>query len=86
MTIYCPIFEKDENRLIVTTPEFVGEDEEQAKRIGWGAMLVECVILNMEYTGEIFDLESEVPHIPANLGDVPVAILSGPLFDTLAQS
>ena len=78
---YCPIFEKDNNRLIVVTEEFVGKDEEQAKQIGWGAMLVECILLNMKYTGDIINIDGEIPHVVADLGGVPVAILSGPVFD-----
>ena len=78
---YCPVFEKDGNRLIVRTEEFVGKDEEQARHIGWGAMLVECIILGMEYTGDIIDIESDILHVPCDLGGVPVAILSGPVFD-----
>ena len=81
MTQYCPVFEKDGNRLIVRTEEFVGKDEEQAKHIGWGAMLVECILLKMKYTGDIISIDGEIPHVAADLGSVPVAILSGPVFD-----
>ena len=78
---YCPVYEKDGNRLIVVTKEFVGKDEEQAKHIGWGSMLVECILLGMKYTGDIITIDVEVPHISADLGGVPVAIVSGPVFD-----
>jgi len=80
-TRYCPIFEKDNNRLIVVTEEFVGEDEEQARHIGWGSMLVECILMGMKYTGDILNIDGEIPHIAADLGGVPIAILSGPVFD-----
>ena len=78
---YCPVYEKEGNRLIVVTEEFVGKDEEQAKHIGWGSMLVECILMEMKYTGDIINIDGEIPHIAANLGGVPVAILSGPAFD-----
>ena len=81
MTQYCPVYEKDGNRLIVVTEEFVGKDEEQAKQIGWGSMLVECILMKMKYTGDIINIDGEIPHIAADLGGVPVAILSGPVFD-----
>ena len=80
-TRYCPVFEKDNNRLIVVTEGFVGKDEEQARHIGWGAMLVECILMGMKYTGDILNIDGEIPHISADLGGVPVAILSGPVFD-----
>lgn len=83
---YCPVYEKEGNRLIVVTEEFVGNDEEQAKQIGWGSMLVECILLGMKYTGDIINIDGEIPHISANLGGVPVAIFSGPVFDEHEQS
>ena len=78
---YCPVYEKNGNRLIIVTEEFVGKDEEQAKHIGWGSMLVECIILKMKYTGDIINIDGDLPHVAADLGGVPVAILSGPAFD-----
>ena len=77
----APIFEKDENRFFVELVDFLGDDHEDAMKIGWGASLVECIVLSMKFTGETMEIPEELPHISANLGGFPVALISGPQFD-----
>lgn len=76
-----PIFDKDGNKLFVRSQDFMGDDHEHAMKIGWGASLVECIILGMKFTGDTMEIPEELPHIPADLGGFPVAIISGPQFD-----
>jgi len=80
--VFVPIFKKDGNRFFILIEEFVGKDELEATQIGLGAMLVECVICRMSFTGEVQEINlKNTPHALAQLGPLPVAIVSGPAFD-----
>jgi len=53
----------------------------QALAIAIGTITLECIICRM-----VFDCieeidPSNVPHVPAVIGDMHVAVVSGPLFD-----
>ena len=81
-TRYCPIYEKDGHRLIVTTAAFCGASHEEATYIALGSMLVECILLGLTYTGEVLELiDGLQEHVPANVGGMPVALIGGPAFD-----
>jgi len=80
-----PLYEKEGNRFFVLTEDFVGKDEEEARHIGLGSMLVECIFLDMKYTGAVMQLAEEVPHRKAKVGTTPVAIVSGPLFEEVGD-
>ena len=79
---FVPIFEtKDGNRLFVCLNDFVGTDEDDAWKIAVGASLVECILWGIRPTWKSVDVTEGIPHRKADLGGVPVAIISGPLFD-----
>jgi len=81
VTDWCPIYEKDGNELIVLSPDFRADNEETAKQIGLGSMLVECIVWGMKYL-RVQGINRELfPHVKAQLNRCPVAIISGPLFD-----
>jgi len=84
--MFAPIYEKDGNELFLPIEGFFADDEETARRIGWGSMLVECVLMRMNYTGKIlsFDPHNQ-PHVAAKVGGTPVAIIAGPLFESECQ-
>lgn len=46
---YAPVFTKDGNRLIVTIPDFIADDEDKAWEIGMGAMFVEGILYGFKY-------------------------------------
>ena len=80
--MFVPIFEKEGNKFFVLTEEFVGKDELEARQIALGAMLMECIICGMTYTKEVQEIDPEnTPHVKAQLGPLPTAIISGPLFE-----
>jgi hypothetical protein len=79
---FVPIYEKNGNRFFVLTEDFVGTTEQEAREIGLGSMLVECIFWGMTYTKEILEMDtSHCPHVEATLGNVPVGVIAGPLFD-----
>lgn len=86
MPSYVPIFEKDGNRLFVLCEDFRADNEYDARKIGWGAMLVECVVLGMKFTYEVIELPKIIPNRKAELGGYPVAIISGPMFDEVKET
>ena len=80
--MFVPIFEKEGNRFFILTEEFIGKDKLEATQIALGAMLVECIICGMTYTKEVQEIDPEnTPHVKAQLGPLPTAIISGPLFE-----
>jgi len=84
---WVPVFEKDGHELVVLTEDFAGKDAEEAHKIGWGGALVEGVILGMRFTTKVREVDvSNFPHRAAMLGGVPVALISGPLFDEAAPA
>ena len=79
--MFVPIFEKDGNKLFITTPDFIGTSETHADMIGLAASIVEGVLLDMKYIGTM-EIEPDLtPHRKAHVGNVPIAIISGPMFD-----
>ena len=82
MITFVPVFSKDSNQFFILTADFACDDKEAAYQTGLGAMLVECVLLGMEFTGKAIEIDTEnMPHVKANLSKIPVAIISGPLFE-----
>ncbi len=80
--MFVPVFEKDKNKLFICTEEFIGKTKEEAMSIGWGASLVECTLLEMNFINETKDIDPKnTPHRKAAIGNMPVAIISGPLFE-----
>ena len=55
--MHTPILEKDGQRFIVNTRDFVGKDKLEAMEIGIGRMIVECIIWGAKYTGEVLDIQ-----------------------------
>ena len=81
-SIFVPIFEKEGNKFFILTEEFIGKDKLEATQIGIGAMLVECIICGVTYISEVREIDPKnTPHLVAKLGPLPVAIISGPIFD-----
>ena len=80
---YCPVYKKDEDKFIIKLEDFVGKDHEEAMKIGWGSMLVECVLWNIDFTNQVIEVDPKnFLNAPGTLGDqVPVAFFEGPLFD-----
>ena len=81
-----PIFEKDGNRLFVLAESFLGQSKEEARKIGWGASLVEAVLMGMKYTGDVMPIDAPdgkfaMPHIQATLAGTTCCVIEGPLFD-----
>ena len=84
--MFVPIFEKDGNKFFIPAEDFVAEDSWDASKIGLGASLVECILLDMKYTGENMEIDPEnIPHRKAMLGSIAVAIIDGPLFETVKE-
>lgn len=84
--MFVPIFEKDNNRLFILTEEFTAQTRDDAMNIGWGSSLVEAVILQMKFTNEVQEINPRyTPHAKATIANIPVAIISGPLFDVLVK-
>jgi len=81
-----PIFEKDGNRLFVLAESFLGQSEEEARQIGLGASLVECVLMGMRFTGDVMSIDAPdgkfaIPHRRATLAGTTCCVIEGPLFD-----
>lgn len=78
--MHTPIFEKDQQRFLINARDFVGQDENEARHIGWGASLVECIMLGCKFTQDVLDLEQaeadQLQVTPASLGKCPIFILS----------
>ncbi|MBA7539994.1 hypothetical protein ES705_32283 [subsurface metagenome] len=81
MPRFCPVFEKDDNRFIVPYDDCTGETPNDALMIGWGMMLVECIIWGARFAGDILDVGEELPHLKAELSGAKVFLIGGPMFD-----
>lgn len=82
MSVFVPVFEKEGNRLFVCLEDFVGQTEDEALKIGYGAMLVEGILAGMKFTGKVKEIDpKETPHRKCEIIGMPVAIISGPLFN-----
>jgi hypothetical protein len=80
---FAPVFEKDGNQFLITHGEFVARTEEEALSLGTSAF--ECA-LDIRFTGEVLNIAEGITHRKAVLDtDMPVAIISGPLFDEVAE-
>ena len=83
---FGPVFTRDGNEFIIPARNFVADDEESARMIGLGAMLVECILFGMTWTHRVISVSGPLPHTVGRLvggGLVPleVAIIAGPMFD-----
>lgn len=86
MTRYFPVWEKQDNCFIFPYEDMAGDDETEATKIALGMMLVEAVLWNMTYTGTILDLaDKNLPHIKAKLAGLDIALVSGPLFNSVSK-
>jgi hypothetical protein len=84
--MFVPVFEKDGNRLLLCPGRFWVELEEEALRIGYGSVLVECILLGMKFIGEVIEVDpNNTKHVRASIDNVPVAIISGPSFDQVGE-
>lgn len=91
--IFVPIFEKDGNRFFILSPDFKASDEYEAMWIGWGSMLVECILLGMEFKGEVIEIDPHnTPHRTGKIivngnhdSPIEIAIISGKAFDEVHQ-
>ena len=79
--MWVPIYKKDGNEFFIREEEFAADEEWEATKIGFGSMLVECVLLGTKFVRVQEINEHNIPHVTANLADYPIAIISGPLFD-----
>ena len=52
--IYAPIFEQDGTKFIFLSQDMTADTAEEASQIGWGTAMVECILLNCGYHGEVF--------------------------------
>ena len=81
MSVFIPIYEKDDNKFFVIASQFVGKDRDEAMNIGWGSMLVECILLGMKFTNEIMEVDPDnLPHVKAGLGPYQIGVVEGPMF------
>jgi hypothetical protein len=80
VTGFAPVFEKDGNRFIFRLADGIGEDEEEAQKIGVGLAFVEGIFTGSKPTWESVNVEN-LRHLEGVLGGYPIALISGPLFD-----
>ena len=81
-TVYAPIFEQDGNKFFISHVDFVADTEDDAFKIGFGAMFVEGIVFNFKFNSEVRKIDIEhTPHLRARLSNFNVAILEGPMFD-----
>lgn len=81
MARFVPVFEQDGNQFFILTEEFLGQSEDEARKIAYGAMLVECIIMRMTFTKKVIEVPQKgIPHRKTDLLGVPVAIIAGPMF------
>jgi len=79
--MYAPIFRKDGNELFIMDADYLSAYYRGAQRIALSEMFVEGVFLGMEFVRvQEIDIDN-IPHVTATLSGVPVAIISGPIFD-----
>lgn len=80
-TTFVPIFEKDGNKLFLLYESFTANDEDHAFNIGFGAF-VEAFTYDMTFTERVLEVNiKNIPHIKAEIGNMSVAVISGPMFD-----
>lgn len=83
---FCPVYLKDGNELIVLLKSWTAPEEEDAYKIALGSMLVECILYGMKFK-EVRSIDvNNLRHYQTKLGDVPVAIISGPVFDQVVAA
>lgn len=79
---WAPVFEREGNRFIVLSSDFISNTREGAWQIGLGASLVELFLWQAKNVHEqVRIVDGEIPHFPATLGATRIALLSGPMFD-----
>lgn len=84
---WAPVFVQGDNEFVIPAHLYTANTEEGARDIGGGCMLVECVILRIEYARRAVRIDGDFPHIEGvlpNPGGIPVRIaaFAGPLFDS----
>lgn len=90
MTIFVPIFTKDDNEFFIAHNDFVGETEALAWAIGIGS-LPEQALYKFSFTGQVKEIDPHnTPHRTATLETkhgtaYHIAVIKGPLFDEVEQ-
>lgn len=83
MIVFVPVFEKDGNRFIVRHEGFVADSEDGAWAIAIGA-IPESVIYKFDFTKEVLEIDTDnFLHVPMRLGELPIAVLSGPILNEI---
>ncbi len=80
---YCPVFkDKDGNEMIILTRDFACLEEADVFVIAIGS-IVEQLLWGVTYAKRYvtLHLEEGMKHIPGHMGNTPVALIAGPLFD-----
>lgn len=54
---FAPIYEKDGMEFLVAYDDFVGNSEREAREIGWGSMLLECILWECKFTNKIVPIK-----------------------------
>jgi hypothetical protein len=80
---YTPLYEKRDtgDMFIICTADQTSDDQEKAKLIGWSTSFVEGIFCNFVFAGTAIDTQAPLMHFKAKLGGMPVAIVSGVMFD-----
>ena len=77
---WTPIFEKDGQEFVVPSENMVGASEDEAWRIGMGAMFVEGILMGFKDTGRYLELDDEgratVKGWHAKLGSWDIVIIA----------
>ena len=80
--VYVPIFEQDGNKFFIAHFDFAADTEDDAMKIGYGAMFVEGIVFNFKFNGEVREVDPDnTPHLRARLSNFNVSIIEGPMFD-----
>ena len=87
MTKFAPVFTKDGNRFIVCNKDYISDCRTGATEIGIGVLFGEAIVYNFKWLDqEVIELDMKnTTHISAELGRLPIAILSGPIFDKMEE-
>ena len=71
---FLPVFEKDGHQFIFPFDEYVGEDQEDARKIGIGSLL-EAVAYGFKYTFKNVHTDSGISAYVGTLGNSAIRVL-----------
>ncbi|MCK9268439.1 MAG: hypothetical protein M0P14_06995 [Alkaliphilus sp.] len=80
---YTPVFlDYEGNRIVAGVDTYLKETEAEAREVGRQAILF-CLLGNFRYNGEVIRISKKFVVVPRRLKlvDVPIQIISGPLYE-----